>query len=280
MLVNRILLPFHAKSPSATEHVVTSAFGLARRFGAEVEGLFPQASLTTALPYATEATPPAMLQEMMERARSVHADLAARAKAVFDGWAMANLDVPSHFYTADGVTSDVVGSRARLADVTVVARTNDDHAQFWEDVREGALFSSGRPVLLVPAGGGNGPTMGDTVVIGYQDTVEVSRAVSEARVYATKAKKVLLVSIGRGEGTRRRMEELRGVLARTHSGVETRSVAERGGIANTLIEVAAGEAGPMLVIGAYSHWRWRERVFGGVTEELLKDNRVPVLMVH
>ena len=34
------------------------------------------------------------------------------------------------------------------------------------------------------------------------------------------------------------------------------------------------------MIGAYSHWRWREHVFGGVTEELLEDNRVPVLMVH
>ena len=127
MLVNRILLPFHAKSAAGCEHIVSAAFGLARRFGAEVEGLYPQASLTTALPYATEATPPAMLQELMERARAMHSSLAAQARAVFDGWAMANLDVASHFYTTDGITSDVVASRARLADVTVIARaTNDD----------------------------------------------------------------------------------------------------------------------------------------------------------
>ena len=197
MLVNRILLPFHAKSAAGSENLVTAAFGLARRFGAEVEGLYPQASLTTALPYATEATPPALLQEMMQRARAVHASLAAQAQAVFEGWAMANLDVTSHFYTADGITGDVVGSRARLADVTVVARATDEDAQFWHDVREGALFSSGRPVLLVPATR-NGQALGDTIVIGYQDTVEVARAVSEARVYASKAQKVLLVSIGAG----------------------------------------------------------------------------------
>jgi len=46
MLVNRILLPFHAKSAAGSENLVTVAFGLARRFGAEVEGLYPQASLT------------------------------------------------------------------------------------------------------------------------------------------------------------------------------------------------------------------------------------------
>jgi hypothetical protein len=279
MLVNRILLPFHAKSASGSEHVVTAAFGLARRFGAEVEGLYPQASLTTALPYATEATPPAMLQELMQRARAVHASLAAQAQAVFEGWAMANLDVTSHFYTTDGITGDVVGSRARLADVTVVARATNDDAQFWHDVREGALFSSGRPALLVPATR-NGAALGETIVIGYQDTVEVARAVSEARVYASKAKKVLLVSVGAGEGTRRRMDELKGVLGRTHPDVQTRALPQSSNIARSLIDVAAGESGALLVIGAYSHWRWRERVFGGVTEELLEDNRVPVLMVH
>jgi hypothetical protein len=151
MLVNRILLPFHAKSASGSEHVVTAAFGLARRFGAEVEGLYPQASLTTALPYATEATPPAMLQELMQRARAVHASLAAQAQAVFEGWAMANLDVTSHFYTTDGITGDVVGSRARLADVTVVARATNDDAQFAKapsSVRGGRCCSS-RPRATV-----------------------------------------------------------------------------------------------------------------------------------
>src|SRR5512134_633623 len=77
MLVNRILLPFHANSAAGSEHVVSAAFGLARRFGAEVEGLYPQAALTTALPYATESTPPAMLQVLMDRARATYASLAA-----------------------------------------------------------------------------------------------------------------------------------------------------------------------------------------------------------
>lgn len=279
MLVNRILMPFHAKSAAASEHLVAAAFGLARRFGAEVEGLHPQASVTAGLPYATEATPPAMLQEMMQRTRALHASLAAQARAAFEGWAMANLDVPSHFHTEDGTTSDVVGSRARLADLTTVARATNEDSYFWDDVREGALFSSGRPVLLVPDER-SGPTMGDTIVIGYQDTVEVSRAVSEARVFAMKAKKLLLVSIGAGEGTRRRMHELKTVLGRTLPNVETRSLPESSNIASTLVDVTAAESGGLLVIGAYSHWRWRERVFGGVTEELLQDNRVPVLMVH
>jgi nucleotide-binding universal stress UspA family protein len=33
-------------------------------------------------------------------------------------------------------------------------------------------------------------------------------------------------------------------------------------------------------MGAYGHWRWREWVFGGVTEEVLRDTIMPVLMAH
>ena len=36
----------------------------------------------------------------------------------------------------------------------------------------------------------------------------------------------------------------------------------------------------LLVMGAYSHSRLREMVFGGVTKRVLNDAALPVLMVH
>jgi nucleotide-binding universal stress UspA family protein len=33
-------------------------------------------------------------------------------------------------------------------------------------------------------------------------------------------------------------------------------------------------------MGAYSHYRWREKVFGGVTESVLQEMHAPVLMAH
>jgi nucleotide-binding universal stress UspA family protein len=36
----------------------------------------------------------------------------------------------------------------------------------------------------------------------------------------------------------------------------------------------------LLVMGAYSHHRVRERIFGGVTETMLFRSTLPVLMYH
>jgi nucleotide-binding universal stress UspA family protein len=36
----------------------------------------------------------------------------------------------------------------------------------------------------------------------------------------------------------------------------------------------------MLISGAYSHYRWYEKVLGGTTEFLIHKARIPVLMQH
>jgi nucleotide-binding universal stress UspA family protein len=33
-------------------------------------------------------------------------------------------------------------------------------------------------------------------------------------------------------------------------------------------------------MGAYGHWRWREWVFGGVTQDVLRNTAVPILMSY
>jgi nucleotide-binding universal stress UspA family protein len=33
-------------------------------------------------------------------------------------------------------------------------------------------------------------------------------------------------------------------------------------------------------MGAYGRWRWRERLFGGATQYVLRNTKVPVLMAH
>ena len=33
-------------------------------------------------------------------------------------------------------------------------------------------------------------------------------------------------------------------------------------------------------MGAFSHWRWRERLLGGVTDYMLREASIPVLMMH
>jgi nucleotide-binding universal stress UspA family protein len=70
-------------------------------------------------------------------------------------------------------------------------------------------------------------------------------------------------------------------LALTGLSVETSRIASTSDtVGKALLLEASKTPGTLLVMGAYGHWRWREWVFGGVTQEALRDTVVPVLMAH
>ena len=153
---------------------------------------------------------------------------------------MANLDVTSHFYTADGITGDVVGSRARsptspwLRAPPMRTRSSGTMCAKVPCSVQGGRCCSSRPR--------NGQALGDTIVIGYQDTVEVARRERGPRLRFEGAEGAARQH-RRREGTRRRMDELKGVLGRTHPNVQTRALPESSNIARSLVDAAAGEPG-------------------------------------
>jgi len=70
-------------------------------------------------------------------------------------------------------------------------------------------------------------------------------------------------------------------LALAGLSVDTKTLAlQTDNAGDALLEEAAKHQGPLLVMGAYGHWRWREWVFGGVTQRVLSTTTVPVLMIH
>jgi nucleotide-binding universal stress UspA family protein len=62
--------------------------------------------------------------------------------------------------------------------------------------------------------------------------------------------------------------------------VEAKTLPATKDIGEAILLEAATKPGPLLVMGAYGHWRWREWAFGGVTEHVLRNATVPVLMAH
>lgn len=52
------------------------------------------------------------------------------------------------------------------------------------------------------------------------------------------------------------------------------------GIADALLSRAADLSVDLIVMGAYGHARWTERVLGGATRGLLQSMTAPVLMSH
>jgi nucleotide-binding universal stress UspA family protein len=52
------------------------------------------------------------------------------------------------------------------------------------------------------------------------------------------------------------------------------------GITEAILSSAADSNADLIVMGAYGHARWTERVLGGATRGLLDSMTVPVLMSH
>ena len=170
---------------------------------------------------------------------------------------------------------------ARLHDVTVLDGA-DAADVVGRAVVEDVLFDSGRPLVIVPAHGGNPAPR--RVIIAWDGSARASRAVKDALPFLRTAELVLSVTIA-GEKDLSRMAlgaDLATYLAR--QGIERCKLAtltaRRADVGARLRLFAAEEEIDMIVMGAFVHSRFRQAVLGGVTRSMLDETPVPLFMSH
>ena len=147
---------------------------------------------------------------------------------------------------------------------------------FWSSARDAALFHSGRPLLAMPEAWDG--AIGETVVVAWKNSVEAVRALA-ARPFLQEAKRVKLVSIAE-RSKEPSAAAVTDYLAKSGLGVEVVELAANAGDAGPILLEAATGRNVLLVMGAYGHWRWREFVFGGATDYVLRNTPVPALLMH
>jgi nucleotide-binding universal stress UspA family protein len=116
-------------------------------------------------------------------------------------------------------------------------------------------------------------------MIAWKESVEAARAIAAADPFLMFAKEVDLITIG--ENAADSLQEVEKYLQLHYSELRSEIVApSEKHVGEILMEKCAAQGPTLLVMGAYSHWRWQERVFGGVTEHVLRNARMPVMMSH
>jgi nucleotide-binding universal stress UspA family protein len=229
------------------------------------------------------------------------------AAVVSDGWLqerqanLKRLDACkaeiSAFIAASAVSGDVVsgypevawademiGRRARYADLTLAGPGLLKTETLREKVIEGALFWSGKPLLLVPEGAR--PTLDPKrVLVAWDTRIEATRAVREALELLAAADEVRLAIVDPVEGERSHGEEpgadVAAFLARHGVNITVdRLPSESHSVADVLRRHAVDTDSQMLVMGAYGHSRLRERIFGGVTRSMLETSPVPLFLAR
>lgn len=276
MKLVRILLPINQQG--TTESCRQTAFGLAQRFGVRLEALHLCAAPWQRLAYSTELSP-FYSQELIDIGREQVSLEQSEARKWFDLASQAHPGVAADFVSLEGPAAPMVASRARVADVSVVPSIGAQDDVFWGAVRDGALFQSARPMLAVPEGA---PLhFGETLVVAWKDGVEAVRAVTAAAPFFATSQRICLLTIDESEHLDQSMTAMADYLTQAGLKVEASKVVPKSAnVGEALLLEAASKAGALLVMGAYGHWRWREWVFGGVTEHVLRHTTMPVLMTH
>jgi nucleotide-binding universal stress UspA family protein len=183
--------------------------------------------------------------------------------------------VTAQWHRETGKVANCIAEYGHASDLIIVERGS--HA-LTAQAMEGALFASGRPVL-VP---GLRPPSLDTIAIAWKPTRESARAVAAALPLLAQAKRVVIMSVSEGGSVvAQDVERLATALRRHQSSVETVLVEPDSlYISNTLVNQAYRAGAGLMVMGAYGRPRLRELILGGVTTGVLDTSELPVFMVH
>lgn len=189
-------------------------------------------------------------------------------------------------YVDRGTVPSLAARHARYADLTLIAPPEAGHEAQRGWVINGALFESGRPIVILPDARVEVrfPAL-RRAIIAWDASVEAAKAVRDAVELLAAADTVHAVLIDpvpsfEGHGPEPGAD-LAAYLGR--HGIEAqihRLPREGREVADVLLRCAADFDADLLVMGGFGHSRLRQRIFGGTTTRMMKEARVPVLMAH
>jgi nucleotide-binding universal stress UspA family protein len=222
--------------------------------------------------------------DLIEAQREENAKAAKAAVAHFEA-AAAGASVSAETRLLDASiagAADLFGRIARRFDVAVVGQARHEQGATEELLIEGALFGSGRPVIIVPQSP-RPPVALDGIMVCWDGSRPAARAIGDAIPFLTRAKSIEIVVV---TGEHDKSGEITGTnmkrhLARHGINVEIKRVAaDNVDVQSAILAHAHDSGADFIVMGAYGHSRLREFILGGVTRSILKSMPVPVLMSH
>ena len=275
-MVKDILVSLSVGSPS--DVAGDFAISVASAFDAHLDGVaFAYQPVIPGTPFdgVIASTIGACRAESKQRAQTVHEAFGEAAKR-------AGLHATSRVLESGSASaSETFGQLARTYDLSVVAQAHSGGEIAEDFIIEAALFSSGRPVLVVPYIQKTGLKL-DRVMVCWDGSRNAARAIADAMPLLKKAKVIHVVTVESQE----RRNDIAGIeisehLARHGLMVELKPiVASDTDVASTILSYAADASIDLIVMGGYGHSRLREFILGGATRGMLEAMTVPTLMAH
>lgn len=262
--------------PETAASVIASALALAQSHGAHLIGLHAEIidPPTVVSPFdLPDATVIAALYESAAQRRKTVEDIFTKT--------MTGEGIPFEWRAVrgtSGLSSQGVVEACRVADLVIAAQPQAGRVSEIDDI----LFESGRPVLFIPYITKSFKNF-ERVLVAWDGSRESTRAVFDSLPLFRAAREVEIFSVDPAD-TPTQSGALTGAdlaetLARHGLKVDVNTQDSNKIATPMVLENRCSDfSADLLVMGAYSHARIRERLFGGTTQILLESMTVPVLM--
>ncbi len=284
--MKRLLVPMFGDERDNT--ALGAAIKFANTGGVHVDARLFLRDPNGVIPYVGEGISASSAQRLFEAAQDNLQKREKSAQTNFDAWCahekinigerIENGHSSADFEVVIGPLPNAVIPFARIADINIFVRSHDINDPDWSDLIQTALFDSGRPTLLVssvvPA------SIAKRIVIAWNGSAEAARAVATTMPLLQQAEAVFIVTINDEDDDHDPSKlaatlEMNGITATPVS-----TNADQASVTNALMAKAVKVHADMVIIGAYSHNRLGEMIFGGVTHDLQGRSDIPILMVH
>ena len=220
--------------------------------------------------------------ELIEAQRAATKHLTNEAVARFEELAkQAGVMTESQMIdVTPGHVGDTFGRLARSFDLSVIRQAEPNKAEQEVPIIEGALFESGRSVIVVPYVQTQGAIF-NRVMVGWDGSRTAARAIGDAMPVLERAKMIEIFTVVAGPT---KNTELPGIDIRQHFSrhglkVEVKRIPAEGiNVPEAILSHAADISADFMVMGGYGHSRLHEYVLGGATRGILASMTLPTLM--
>ncbi|WP_428026373.1 universal stress protein [Arcobacter sp.] len=174
-----------------------------------------------------------------------------------------------------GKRSIIVEEESKFCDLVVAATPPNGvmTATF-----EASVLQSGKPVIMIPRVMKKFST--ESIIIGWNNSVESSRAITSSIEILKQAKRVHIVSSKEYDPDFSKLEKIQEYLSRHGINATVELVKTLKYPGQTILTAAKNGNFDMIVAGAFGHKGLREIMFGAATKYLFEHSDIPVFMTH
>ena len=288
MTIKSILVPLVGSS--IDEVALNSAIVVAKQFDAHVEGMHIRISADEASSFVSSRLDTALYAEVLEKLRiQITQEERETRKSFEDLIELKGLGIASEpsettgasasWRTMTGNPVEVIARSGGAFDLIVASHPKLGSEATSRHVLDTAIFNTARPVLLASKDASS--RIGETVLLAWNRGIQAGRALISALPFLQTASKVVILMVTTGAKQGPEPEEIVANLAWHDVDAQVKRLEpDYRPVGDALLDEARDIGADLLVMGAYSQSRLRDRVPGGVTKAILTRADLPVLMAR